>query len=190
VGRKGKAQEQARAEQRQRLLNLNCGLVAFDRLLCQIRITDGRIRDETRAITESGDYRAGELADTLMLDTENFYTLADRTLKLVDNFLKPDESKVFRSDERYKTLCAIRSTLVIHAYDKLGGDPSNAFAYRPDLGLALKGGVGVFKDEGYAINYQAFWDLLLRHTILQEMPRSHPRVSDKLVQHFTGKDLI
>jgi hypothetical protein len=131
------------------------------------------------------------LADTLMLDTETFYTLADRTFKLLDYFLKTNESTVFRSDEKYKTLCSIRSTLVIHAYDKLGGHPSNAFAYHLDLGLALKGGIGVLKDEGYGINYQAFWDLLLRHTILQKMPGlPHPRVSDKLLQRFTGKDLI
>ena len=179
--------------QRARLVSMASGLVALDRLLAQIRLTDARVRNEMGKIAQIGTYESSgpELRELVRLDTETFYRIGHDVLKLVALFLKTRELHALKSDARFKAITSIRSALITHAYDGRHGDPSNVFGYDSLRGFVLKGGIGIIQDHGYVPNYDSFWGLLETHKITERFPFSTmPILTESMRRRLTGEEQI
>ena len=87
--------------------------------------------------------------------------MAHNLLKLVASLLEPERSSGLKSEPAYKNICAIRSHLVRHAYDKPSGDPYGGFAWNEERGPILDGGspFGRHRDPGFNPNAAALEQL-------------------------------
>jgi len=173
-----------RQRQRERLIEGNRGLTGFLKLLGQVEILNRRIRQYMDAIDQPNGFF--ERHQELLLDTETFYTVANDALKLVALFLPEAEATALRKDRRYIVICASRSCLVRHAYDKEYGDPYNGFAYDAVDGLILKGGSSGANvtGDGYVKHYSDFWNLLEDCNVLRS--RQPLVITNKVSALFTG----
>jgi hypothetical protein len=178
---------------RKLLIERNCGITAFMKLLGQIAILDGRIRDHVTLAGRSPDHR--RLAE-MVLDTETFYTVAADALKLAALFLPVAEMKRFVTEPGYKTIQRIRSECVRHAYDKPDGDPYGGFGFGPEQGPVLKAGSGRREGKGYYADFQDFWQILQEYGIIARssliVPSviTQPIVTEVMMRRFTGTEPV
>ena len=167
------------------------------KLLGQVAILDGRIRDHITLAGRSPDHK--RLAE-MVLDTETFYTVAADSLKLVALFFPLDEMKRFAAEPGYKTIQRIRSECVRHAYDKPDGDAYSGFGFGSQHGPAraavLKAGSGRKEGEGYFKDFHAFWQLLqdygiiARSSLIVPSTIAQPIMTETMMRRFTGVEAI
>lgn len=156
------------------------------KLLRQIEILEGRVRREFSRLCSGEE----EVEDELILDLETFYTVAHDLLVLAATLLPRQQGASFKTSTGFKTISAIRTKLVRHAYDKPDGDPFNTFGWSAKDGPMLKGASPIrrFRDPGFFRNAEKLHSgldefdvsllILDRHTreLLREVVRSQPAV--------------
>ena len=111
-------------------------------------------------------------SDEFMLDVETYYTVAHDLLKLASELLPQREGKQFRAEAAYKTISAVRTHLVRHAYgNRPENDPFAGCAWHATRGLILKGGspLETVGDPGFFQNRDALGNLLLKRYRVREL---------------------
>jgi hypothetical protein len=162
----------------------------MSKLLGQLTVLECRIRTGfSIAVKRRWDSPDEEtwIVESLVLDVETYYTVAHDCLKLAEVLLGP-EGVGLKTEPTYRRICAIRSHMVRHAFDKNDGDPSPSLGWTPTSGPQLKCGSTVtgFQDPGFFENQRTFVALLEKYRLGRFVsPGGYQRIADYL-RRVTG----
>ena len=132
------------------------------KLIRQLSITEGRIRDEFALVNDAPEY-SGEI---LTLDLETYYTVAFDLLTLASRLLPPAKQRSLKASPTFKRIAILRNQRTRHAYNKPDGIHDGGLNWNTTTGPSLNTiAHHRIDDPGFFVNQPDLDDLIVEYDI-------------------------